>query len=41
MTAAPTGAAANAMMIFRTNIPYTSVAQEVVDYTNQWADQNI
>lgn len=39
LSSAPTGNVANIQFIFRTNIMYSAVAMEVVDYINQWADQ--
>lgn len=41
LTAAPTANATSAQLIFRDNILYSAVAQEVVDYTNQWGDQTV
>ena len=41
LTAPATGNAASAQLIFRDNLMYSAVAQEVVDYTNQWADQTV
>lgn len=41
LTAAPTANVQAGYMIFRTNCLYNAVAQEVVDYTNQWTNQII